>query len=661
MMMRSMTFVWTLVSVMMTIMTMTITMAAAADQQQQQQPLPPEYHARPNYVGPRDRFWRHHKEQETLVVDGVDYYHTIWNCLNSVADDTVDDGALSLAEQEELETVLETTVKPQRSVGQRIVDMPKERWGNVILVEVQHAMAPLQVKAVQRLAHCVRTYLPQFFEVRAMYKEFNLEQDEGLGGNTPTHLMPFLGIYLPTIVETIMSTVRFAYDHAGWQGLTIRDIVNGNLPTNPEVIPSTKVGRKRSSIAIPMPEQLGFRASEHLTYDDFPLLDAHFDGADTAFTVNFALAGPKDYDGGYLYVVDSDGQKTFFKPQKYSCVVFLGGTYYHGVTQITGGRREMFSNELWFNPDLPLGSTLWNSDGENMDDYIRDCNKAGHVGGEGPCPVSMSDKTQHGVSRTEILNHLDQVQQAKENGQQPPPNPVVEETDSEDLEEDSDDDYDIDGEEEEEAGQEYWKEGERYRYLREELRNNTEEFYSAKEEPDFMVPRILGPGDVFPVYWRDNLERIKDDEAFVIGLPPELLVEFTKYIEASGLLDLARAIAYDTLPEDQKFNKDLEHKLYTLKDGQTWGTMHPQWSGNDMVWIDPGDEECFESLLHVLRKGNFDTVLESVAELYVFLLSISCRIVLSSCLIIHVCHTAKQLQLGRTHDPRHWANFPQSF
>jgi len=36
--------------------------------------------------------------------------------------------------------------------------------------------------------------------------------------------------------------------------------------------------------------------------------------------------------------------------------------------------------------------------------------------------------------------------------------------------------------------------------------------------------------------------------------------------------------------------------------------------GMDMIWIDPGDEECFESLLHVLRKGGFDTVLESVAE-----------------------------------------------
>jgi hypothetical protein len=514
--------------------------------------VPPEYHARPNYVGPRDRFWRHHKEQETLIVDGVEHYHTLWNCLYGANEE----GALSLAEQEELKTVLDAQVKPNREVGQRIVDMQEERWGNVILVEVQHAMAPLQVKAVQRLAHCVRTHLPQFFEVRAMYKEFNLEEDEGLGGNTPTHLMPFLGIYLPTIVDTILSTVRFAYDHAGWQAITIRDKVMGNLPVDPDTVPSEKVGRMRSSAAIPMPEQIGFRASEHLTYDDFPLLDAHFDGMDTAFTVNFAFAGPDDYQGGYLYVVDSDGDKTFFKPQKYSCVVFLGGTYYHGVTQISGGRREMFSNELWFNPDLPLGNTLWNSNGDNMDDYIRACNKAGHVAGEGPCPVSMSDKTQHGVSRTEILEHLDQVEQAKQKGDTPPPNPaagpVVENT-SEDSEEDSDD-----GEEE---SDQYWEE--ERRYLGEEFRNNDKEFYSAKEEPNFIVPRALEPGDVWPLYWRDNFERIKDDEAFAIGLPPELLQEFQKYIEASGLLDLARALAYDTLPEDQKFDKELEQTIYT--------------------------------------------------------------------------------------------------
>merc|ERR1719491_1801533 len=45
-----------------------------------------------------------------------------------------------------------------------------------------------------------------------------------------------------------------------------------------------------------------------------------------------------------------------------------------------------------------------------------------------------------------------------------------------------------------------------------------------------------------------------------------------------------------------------------------WGTMGPRWDGMDMIWIDPGDEECYESLLNVLRLGNFDVVLDSIGE-----------------------------------------------
>jgi len=31
-----------------------------------------------------------------------------------------------------------------------------------------------------------------------------------------------------------------------------------------------------------------------------------------------------------------------------------------------------------------------------------------------------------------------------------------------------------------------------------------------------------------------------------------------------------------------------------------------------MVWIDPADEECFESVLSVLCRGNFDVVLDAI-------------------------------------------------
>lgn len=56
------------------------------------------------------------------------------------------------------------------------------------------------------------------------------------------------------------------------------------------------------------------------------------------------------------------------------------------------------------------------------------------------------------------------------------------------------------------------------------------------------------------------------------------------------------------------------HRLYKLDDGMNWGCMPTPWEGVDMIWIDPADEECFESLLGVLRRGNFDTVLEAVGE-----------------------------------------------
>jgi hypothetical protein len=42
--------------------------------------------------------------------------------------------------------------------------------------------------------------------------------------------------------------------------------------------------------------------------------------------------------------------------------------------------------------------------------------------------------------------------------------------------------------------------------------------------------------------------------------------------------------------------------------------MGPPWGGMDMVWIDPADEECFESALSVLRRGNFDVVLDAIGK-----------------------------------------------
>jgi len=104
-------------------------------------------------------------------------------------------------------------------------------------------------------------------------------------------------------------------------------------------------------------------------------------------------------------------------------------------------------------------------------------------------------------------------------------------------------------------------------------------------------------------------EAVKNDEAYGIALPPELLEEFQAYIERNGMLEHARRLIY----EEEPVGND-EHRLDKLNDGMTWGCMVPRWGRTDMVWIDPADEECFESVLSVLRRGNFDVVLDAIGK-----------------------------------------------
>ena len=91
-------------------------------------------------------------------------------------------------------------------------------------------------------------------------------------------------------------------------------------------------------------------------------------------------------------------------------------------------------------------------------------------------------------------------------------------------------------------------------------------YLSKDVEPNYLVPAEAKVGELFPIYYRDSSERVKDSEAFGITLPPELLVEFQSYVERNGMLDHARKLIY----EDEPFEKD-EHRLYKLNDGTTWG------------------------------------------------------------------------------------------
>lgn len=513
-------------------------------------------------VGSRDRFWRHHVTEESLVHgdDGVNHYGNIQQCLRD---------KLTPQERDALKKE-----RAARGIGTKIA--AADDGDSTVLVVVKNAMLPVHAKAVQSLAACARQFLPSLYESRAMYKEFDLDEDPGLGGNCPTHLAPLVSVFLPEVADEMQRTLEVAYEGAGWSSIVAQE---------------RKLGLSRTD-TLPEPKDVGFRASEHLTYTDFPLLAPHHDGSATAYTVNFAFSGPDDYDGGEFYIntgdmseegEDDEKIRRYLKPEKYDALVFLGGRYMHGVSQITGGHREMFSSELWAYPDIPFGGTLWTSTPENMEEYIELCNKEIEQGNHGPCKAAVASKTAFGTSvddarnKNEGADRDDDDEEDRPNRIRPEPLVPIRFRDAQ--------------------GKEY----------------DLTSFLPEEEEPDFLVPTKLEPGEMIPLRWRDTLAPVdgSDGESLVIGFPPELRMEFQAYVERTGMMEVARKMLYEEKPL-----KAGEHRLYTLDDGTKWGGMVQGDWDTDMIWLDPADEECFESLLAMLGRGGFDVVLDKVGKAF---------------------------------------------
>uniref|UniRef100_A0A7S4ALX4 Prolyl 4-hydroxylase alpha subunit domain-containing protein n=1 Tax=Pseudo-nitzschia australis TaxID=44445 RepID=A0A7S4ALX4_9STRA len=561
-------------------------------------------------IGNRGRFWKHNLLEENLVHEGVNHYHSIKNCIRE---------RLPEEEFSQLKTINNRAV---RKIGRTIEDPHNENIP--MLVAVENAMHPTHVKAVQTLASCIRTFLPHLYESRAMYQEMNLDEDDGSGGNCPTHLAPLVGLFLPEVVEEMEATLEVAYQGIpGWQSMVEEDQADTYLIREKKMYP---------------PNEVGIRASEHLTYSDFPRLAEHHDG-DTVYTMNFAFSAPEDYKGGDFFILstDQDEQNEFrdsIKPNQYDALVFLGGRYLHGVNEILGGHREMFSTELWAYPDTPFGSSLWSNYPANMEDYVNRCNEQQEQTNSDKCTLPYDLSTPFADSRED-------VRQKYEGGGTH-----------------QDDDYDHDDYDNNDHDDDDEDEGIQYDYDRKEvdahgnrlppplpginrqkdneLRPNRtrpnslkmkrvvfddgygnevelDDFYDDAAEPDFLVPKTLDVAEIQPIRWREDLSPVDgpDGESFVIGFPPELHEEFKKYVAASGMMKVAHQILYkedELQPEEQR--------IYTLDDGEKWTAMVQGSWDTDMVWLDPGDESCFESLLGVLRRGGFDKVLEKVGKTF---------------------------------------------
>lgn len=550
-------------------------------------------------IGSLDRFWKHHLLEESLVHDGVNHYHTIKNCIEET---------LSEKEFAELKTVNNHDV---RKVGRTLNDP----YNNDIpmLVVVENAMHPTHVKAVQTLASCIRKVMPHLYESRAMYQEMNLDEDDGSGGNCPTHLAPLVGLFLPEVVDEMKATLQVAYGGTpGWKDGVAHDQANIFMPREKKMYP---------------PEEVGIRASELLTYSDFPRLKEHHDG-DTVYTMNYAFVPPESYEGGEFFIITEDLEgkgetiRQKIKPNQYEAMVFLGGQYLHGVEEIGAGHREMFSTEMWAFPDTPFGANLWNNYPNNMIEYVTKCNVFQRKTKSDKCTLDYELRTAHADS-------IDEVR--KKYG-------------GDDFDEDEDEDEDPEEKQYPYDKTEKNAHGDPLRApfpgidrMRDnELRPNRtrpnplktvqvilgdgtgneynlKEFYPQRDEPDFLIPKKLDVGEMVPIRWRDDLNPIdgSDGESFVIGFPPELHEEFKKYVANSGMMDVAHKILY----KEEELQPG-EQRLYTLDDGEKWTAMIQGSWDSDMVWLDPGDESCFESLLGILRRGSFDKVLDQLGKAF---------------------------------------------
>lgn len=184
--------------------------------------------------GPRDRFWRHNQEEKTLIVDGKNRYEDLEQCIQN-----------SLTDEDRVAIKNDTAVN--RRVAQTHID-PHRGW--TMLVNVEQAIAPSHAKAIQTLATCVQQTIPASYESRSMSVEMGYLNDVGLGGNCPTHLAPLVQMWFPEVFYEMHRTLELAYEAAGWSAY---------LPEKGYEYLST----------LPDPKDVGFRATEHLTYNDF--------------------------------------------------------------------------------------------------------------------------------------------------------------------------------------------------------------------------------------------------------------------------------------------------------------------------------------------------------------------------------------------------------
>ena len=139
----------------------------------------------------------------------------------------------------------------------------------------------------------------------------------------------------------------------------------------------------------------------------------------------------------------------------------------------------------------------------------------------------------------------------------------------------------------------------------------TSEFQIVEDFPPFVVqkPREY---EMAPIHWPSNGKQV-DKHARVVGLPTILTRELEKFCVDIGLGNLLHWAARS---DDLEINQTVIAGAAHLKNGNEWAITR---TGHDKVntnlhWFHTNDEKSYEATVDILRKGNFDYVLNTIAS-----------------------------------------------
>jgi hypothetical protein len=132
----------------------------------------------------------------------------------------------------------------------------------------------------------------------------------------------------------------------------------------------------------------------------------------------------------------------------------------------------------------------------------------------------------------------------------------------------------------------------------------------VKRSGDFVFVENLQPGQIEPIRWAGNPTEIVSDNAFEVGMPPELKPTLLKYCREMGITS-----AFEDLVIHGKPLPSGNDVAIRLKNHLNWYVQRPakHWNSN-MHWISPFDKESQDDYLKILSKAGFDKVLKGIGE-----------------------------------------------